>query len=130
MTVLAVQGEVLICQNLLQCGLLDLQSPDGPAKCFFLARDVLLARSQRKGEEMSDWLRQGTRVRVTARRVSQTSPVPFIASTVWTESEARRVTEDMKNKVFQDVPRQIMDKYYKVSADILNQYKKGQSDTR
>ena len=127
---LAIPGVVLISQNLLQCGLLDLQSPAGPDKCFFLARDVVLSRSQRKGEEMSDWLRPGTRVRVNARRVSQKSQVPFIATTVWAESESKRLTEEMKNKVFQEIPKHVMDKYNKVSVDILRQLKKGLSDSR
>ena len=126
-TVLGGQGVVLLCQNLLKCGILDLQTPAGLTKCFFFAPDVLLARTQRKGEEMSDWLKQGSKVRVNARRVSQNNNIPFIATTVWVESEARRLTEEMKNKVFKDIPQHLMDKYNKVSADVLKQYQKGPS---
>ena len=116
---------VLLCHNYLQCGLLDLQSPAGKKKCFFNAGDVLLGRTQRKGEDMSQWLKKGTKLRVNARKVSDKKEVPFIATTVWAESEGRRVTEGMKNKVFQDIPRQVMEKYSRTSADILSQYKGG-----
>ena len=126
---LAGHGVVLLCHNYLQCGLIDLQSPGGKRKCFFNAGDVLLARTQRKGEDMSDWLKKGTRLRVNARKVSEKKEVAFIATTVWTESEGRRVTEVMKNKVFQEIPRQVLDKYNRTSEDILNQYKRGPRDS-
>ena len=74
---------------------------------------------------MSDWLKKGTRLRVNARKVSEKKEVAFIATTVWSESEGRRVTEVMKNKVFQNIPKQVMDKYSTTSAEILSQYKRG-----
>ena len=126
---LAGHGVVLHCHNYLQCGLLDLQTPTGKRKCFFNAGDVLLARTQRKGEDMSDWLKKGTRLRVNARKVSDKKEVPFIATTVWSESEGRRVTEVVKNRVFQDIPKKVMDKYSRTAADILSQYKGGARDS-
>ena len=84
-----------------------------------------MGRTQRKGEDMSDWLKKGTRLKVNARKVSEKKEVAFIATTVWTESEGSRVTEVMKNKVFQEIPKQVMDKYSRTSAEILSQYKRG-----
>ena len=88
-----------------------------------------MARTQRKGEDMSDWLKKGTRLRVNARKVSDKKEVPFIATTVWSESEGRRVTEVVKNRVFQDIPKQVMEKYSRTAADILIQYKGGARDS-
>ena len=88
-----------------------------------------MGRTQRKGEDMSHWLKKGTRVRVNAKKVSDKKEVAFIATTVWAESEGRRVTEGMKNKVFQDIPKQVMEKYSRTSGDILSQYKGGPRDS-
>merc|ERR1711963_1389403 len=93
------QSTVLLCQNFLQCGILEVEGIGKPnIYCFFLAKDVFLAEKMKPNQKLSDWLPQGTRVKINAKLMRQDAKAPYLATTVWAESEDHMITEDMTNK--------------------------------
>ena len=113
------QATVLLCQNYQQCGILKVEGLDRTnVYCFFLAKDVLLPQDLRHGQRFSDWLPQGSRVKINAKLMRENAKAPYLATTVWVESEDSRVSEEMTNRVFRDVESDVMQRYSKISSDI------------
>merc|ERR1711892_1004617 len=123
------QATVLLCQNFLQCGILEVEGM-GRANvyCFFLAKDVLLPQDLRQGQRFSDWLPQGSRVKINAKLIRENAKAPYLATTVWVESEDSRVSEEMTNGVFRDVEPDVMQKYSNISSDLCWQLNKKDDD--
>lgn len=123
------QATVLLCQNFLQCGILEVEGM-GKANvyCFFLSKDVLLAQDMRQGQRFSDWLPQGAKVKINAKLIRENAKAPYLATTVWVESEDSRVSEEMTNRVFRDVESEVMEKYTNISSDLCWQLSKKEQD--
>ena len=123
------QATVLLCKNQVQCGILEVVGM-GRANvyCFFLAKDVLLAQDLRPGQKFSEWLPQGSRVKINAKLIRENAKAPYLATTVWAESEDNRVTEEMTNKVFRDIDSDVMQKYADVSSHLCWQLNKKDDD--
>ena len=93
-------GIVVLAQNMLQCGILevDLQGRSG-VYCFFRGKDVVLQTPWAQGVKLSTWLPQGTLVKLNGKLMREKGKVPYVATTVWAESEDGRITQEMTNKV-------------------------------
>ena len=104
---------------MLQCGILEveLQGKSG-VYCFFRGKDVVLANPWVQGVKLSTWLPQGTRVKLNGKLMRERGKVPYLATTVWAESEEGRITQEMTNKVFQEAEPELLDKYLKVAQDM------------
>ena len=91
---------MVLAQNMLQCGILevDLQGRSG-VYCFFRGKDVVLQTPWAQGVKLSTWLPQGTRVKLNGKLMREKGKVPYVATTVWAESEDGRITQEMTNKV-------------------------------
>ena len=116
---LEATGIVVLAQNMLQCGILEveLQGRSG-VYCFFRGKDVVLATPWAQGVKLSAWLPQGTRVKLNGKLMRERGKVPYLATTVWVESEEGRITQEMTNKVFQEVEAELLDRFLKVAQDM------------
>merc|ERR1711915_96142 len=119
----------MLCQNILQCGILEVESMGRPnIYCFFLSKDVVLAQEMREGQRLSDWLPQGVKVKINAKLIREDAKAPYHATTVWVESEDRRITEHMVNRVFSDLEPETIEKYNNVSSDLCWQLNRKSQD--
>lgn len=57
-------------------------------------------------------------------QVRERGKVPYLATTVWAESEDSRISSEMTNRVFQDIEPDLMDKYNKIAQDLSWQISK------
>ena len=116
---LEASGTVVLAQNMMQCGILEVEQPGrSGVYCFFRASEVVLATAQGPGVKLSAWLPQGARVKLNGKLVRERGKVPYLATTVWVESEDARITTEMTNRVFQDIEPELLDRYNKIAQDL------------
>jgi len=113
-------GTVVLVQDFLECGVLQLKGADGrTANCLFFRKDVLV---HARRERLSLETQQGVLFKANAWMMNRAWPVPYLAASVWLDGAD--IPPVIMAKIFQPPDSRTVELYQSLANDLAWQIPK------
>jgi len=108
---------VFLVQDLLECGVVQLEGPNRkPYYCLFFRKDFLSRNKLSFSQKLSVEIPVGTFLLANARLVEEGSSIPFLATTLWEDGAI--LGEEQVSKLYNTLDSKEMDRYKMLSQDL------------